>query len=83
MLDMHRPTITEMEAGRRRVSADEMIRLADIYGVSLDWISGKLPARTEKTDKSIAMVARDLDKLSKSDLERVLSFIASVRESKK
>lgn len=83
ILDMHRPTITEIEAGRRRVSADELVRFADLYRVSLDWLTGKLPQCAELSDTRIAMVARDLDKLSAADLDRVLSFIASVQGTKK
>ena len=31
-LDWHRPTVSEIEAGRRRVSAEELTTLAEVYG---------------------------------------------------
>ena len=31
-LDWHRPTVSEIEAGRRRVSAEELTALAKMYG---------------------------------------------------
>jgi transcriptional regulator with XRE-family HTH domain len=31
-----RPAISQMEAGHRKISADELIRLAELFGVSLD-----------------------------------------------
>lgn len=83
LLEMHRPTITELEAGRRRIVAEELVRLADLYGVSLDWLTGKLPEKATLADERVAFAARDLKKLSSSDLDRVLSFIASVQGSRK
>src|SRR5712692_6304557 len=37
-LGMHRPTVTEIEASRRKVSAEELRQFADLYGVSKDWL---------------------------------------------
>ena len=34
MLDMHRPTITEIEKGNRKVSAEEISKFAEIYDVT-------------------------------------------------
>jgi transcriptional regulator with XRE-family HTH domain len=83
LLEMHRPTITEIEAGRRRVTADDLVRFADLFGVSLDWLTGKLPERISIADGRVAVAARNLHKLLPKDLERVLGFIAAVRGSKK
>jgi transcriptional regulator with XRE-family HTH domain len=38
---MHRPTISEIEAGNRRVSADELKTFADIYDVTVGWLLGE------------------------------------------
>lgn len=38
LLGVHRPTISEIEAGRRRVQAQELARFADLYRVSLAWL---------------------------------------------
>ena len=40
-LNISRPTLSEVESGRRRLTANEFIRLADLFNVSLDWLSGK------------------------------------------
>src|SRR4051812_3236203 len=40
MLNLHRPTISEIEAGRRKVNSDELARFADIYEVSVAWLTG-------------------------------------------
>lgn len=80
LLEMHRPTISEIEAGRRRVSADELVRFADLYGVSLDWLTGKVPEIIDVADDRVAIAARELGKLKPEDLERVLGFIAAVQK---
>lgn len=83
LLNMHRPTISEIEAGRRKLTADELVRFADLYGVSLDWLTGKASEKVDLTDSRLALVARDLDKLKQQDLERVLNFIASLQGTRK
>jgi len=83
LLDMHRPTISEIEAGRRRLTAEELVRFSDLYGVGLDWLTGKASDRIDLADIRVAMVARDLNKLKEKDLERVLNFIASVQGERK
>ncbi|HUL51865.1 MAG TPA: helix-turn-helix transcriptional regulator, partial [Opitutaceae bacterium] len=39
-LNLHRPTVSEIEAGRRRVAADELATFARLYKVSLSWLVG-------------------------------------------
>ena len=41
ILDMHRPTISEIEAGNRSVSAEELARFADVYNVGIAWLFGR------------------------------------------
>src|SRR5438309_901387 len=38
VVGLHRPAITEIEAGRRGVSAEELATLADAYGVDANWL---------------------------------------------
>jgi transcriptional regulator with XRE-family HTH domain len=78
-MDLHRPTISEIEAGRRKVSADEIAQFAEIYGVSSDWLLA------EETDEElhhdrVELAARELDKLSDEDLDRVLNLLSSLRK---
>ena len=77
LLDLHRPTISEIEAGRRRVTAEELPRFADIYEVSIDWLSrGGEP---NEGDERIQLAARELLKLRPEDLDRVVELIQSLR----
>lgn len=79
LMEMHRPTITEIEAGRRRVAAQELTRFADIYGVSVAWLAGSAGSDPDLSDPRLALVARELKRLKSEDLERVMQFIASVQ----
>ena len=40
LLGYHRPTVSEIEAGRRRVAAIEVPVFAKTYGVSVGWLLG-------------------------------------------
>ncbi len=75
-LRIHRPSVSEIEAGRRRVSAEELSQLADIYGVSLSWL---MQTTTELADPAVELAARELAKLKKGDLDRVLELLRTLR----
>jgi transcriptional regulator with XRE-family HTH domain len=79
MLGLHRPSVTEMEAGNRRVSADELARLADIYDVSVAWLLGETPETIDPQDPRLELAARELSKLKPDDLERLLKLLAAMR----
>ncbi len=79
MLEMHRPTISEIEAGRRKVSAEEVTRFAEIYEVSMAWLTGT-EAEDEKLDDRVTLAARDLTKLKTEDLDKVLRLLSTMRE---
>ena len=73
----HRPTVSEIEAGRRRVSADELTSLAELYGVSVSWIVEEEEHASSNARATLA--ARELGKLSDEDLDRLLELIRSFR----
>ena len=75
----HRPTVSEIEAGRRRVSAEELAVLADIYGVNIPWILGE--GDEEGISDMAMLAARELNKLKDEDLERLLELIRALKAS--
>ena len=79
MLSLHRPSVTEMEAGNRRVSADELAQLAEIYDVSVAWLLGETPETLEAQDPRLELAARELSKLKPEDLEHLLRLLAAMR----
>lgn len=80
-LDLHRPTVSEMEAGRRKVSAEELSKLADLYGVNVPWIIGE-DDELESTSDRAKLVARELSKLKSEDLDRLLQLIQALKTSR-
>jgi transcriptional regulator with XRE-family HTH domain len=79
MLGLHRPSVSEMELGNRRVSADELARLAQIYDVSVAWLLGEMPETLDVHDPRLELAARELSKLKPDDLERLLKLLAAMR----
>ena len=79
MLGLHRPSVSEIESGNRRVSADELARLAEIYDVSVGWLLGETPDTLDAQDPRLELAARELSKLKPDDLERLLKLLAAVQ----
>jgi len=79
MLGLHRPSVSEIESGNRRVSADELARLAEIYDVSVAWLLGEAPETIDIRDPRLELAARELSKLKPDDLERLLRLLAAMR----
>lgn len=79
LMDMHRPTISEIEAGNRRVSADEIARFADMYDVSTGYLLGDAPDKLAMDDPKLKLAARELAKLSPDALDGLLRALAAVR----
>ncbi len=79
MLSLHRPSISEMEASNRRVSADELASLAEIYDVSVAWLLGEAPEMIDAQDPRLELAARELTKLKPDDLDRLLKLLSAMR----
>lgn len=77
-LNMHRPTISEIEAGRRKVSGEELATFASLYGVSVAWISGE-QENTAPIEDRVQLVAREISKLKSSDIDRLINMLQSVK----
>lgn len=82
MLNWHRPTVSEIEAGRRRVSGEELATLAEIYGVSPAWVLGEKDEESSLADDRVKLAARELSNLRKGDLDRILQLIQALRASR-
>lgn len=81
LLNMHRPSISEIEAGNRRVSAEELSKFADIYDVTVSWLIGDTDEELEINDPRLQLAARELSKLKSDDLERLMRLLASMRNA--
>ena len=79
LLGLQRPSISELEAGRRKVSAEELTQLARIYNVSVSWL---MKEESEILDPAVELAARELAKLRKEDLETVLKALRTFQKAK-
>lgn len=78
MMGLHRPTISEIEAGRRKVTSDELVEFANYYGVSTQWL---LNENQPDENPAVELAARELSKLKKEDLDRFLRILRSMKKN--
>ena len=79
LLGLHRPTISEIEAGRRSVTAQELVQFADAYHVDLDWLAGRDEVEVNQLRDELMLAARKAGDLKPDDLDKVISLLASLR----
>lgn len=79
LMGMHRPSVSEMEAGRRRVTAEELVGFAKLYGVTTEWLGAAHSTVVSVDDSRIELAARELTKLQPKDLERVMQLLTALR----
>ena len=77
-LGIRRAAIHEMESGTRRVGAEELFRLAELYHVSPSWLMERKPGHAQ--DDRAELAAQRLAHLTASQLERLLDAITIVQE---
>jgi transcriptional regulator with XRE-family HTH domain len=82
LMDYHRPTVSQIEAGQRVVRPDEIARFASLYGVQETWIIHGDTGTSAKQDARIEIAARELAKLRKEDLDTILKVIKTMRSSR-
>lgn len=81
VMNMHRPTVSQIEAGQRSVRPDEIAQLAKLYGVRQGWIVSGETSEAGGSDPRIELAARALSKLRKTDLDKILNLLATLRSS--
>lgn len=81
MMQLHRPSVSEIEAGNRRVSAEELARFAHIYDVSMAYLAAETPDTLAVDDPRLQLAARELQKLSPESLDKLLRALAALRST--
>lgn len=80
LVGLHRPSISELEAGRRRVTAAELAKFAEIYDVPLPWLVGETVKAADTRRDQLELAARELAKLKPEDFERLMKLLTSLRQ---
>ncbi|MBB5687832.1 helix-turn-helix domain-containing protein [Sphingobium boeckii] len=81
ILNMHRPSISEIEAGNRRVSAEELARFAEIYGVNISYLTGDASDTLSIDDPRLKLAARELQNLPAESLDALLKALAALKHN--
>lgn len=81
-LKMLRPTISEIEAGNRRVSAEELIQFANLYKVDTSWLLLRDDENDANTTEQFKFAARELGKLNQEDIKKLLDVLKFIPKSK-
>jgi transcriptional regulator with XRE-family HTH domain len=77
LLGLHRPSLSEVEAGKRKVSAEELSTIAEHCGVSPTWLAtGKEDASSDSA--KVKLAARQLAKLNAGDFARVIEIVKAL-----
>lgn len=77
-LNLPRPSISEIESGRRRVAADELVMFAELYSVDMDWLAGRGEENIDIIRDNLQLAARKVAGLKKEDLEKVIDLLTSL-----
>lgn len=80
LMDLHRPSISEIEAARRNVSAEELNKLSDLLGVDLNWLACRDPQSSNDKSDKIQLAARGLSHLKSDDLDKVIDLLTALRK---
>jgi transcriptional regulator with XRE-family HTH domain len=82
ILNIHRPTISEIEAGRRKLSADELGTFAKLYKVKISWLACEDDKNQNALSERVQLAARELEKLSPQDFDKVVNLINAINTNK-
>lgn len=79
LMGWHRPTVSQIEAGQRRVSAEELSTLASHYRVSVTWLTMITDPEDDPVDPQLELAARELQRLKPDDLQRVIRLLNALK----
>lgn len=81
LMNLHRPSISEIEAGRRKVTAEEITKFGELYSVSVSWLACENDDTADESRDRLELAARELSKLKKEDLNKVLDLLSALRKT--
>lgn len=74
-LGLQRPAISEIEAGKRKVSAEEVIQFANLYKVDTSWLLLRETENETYMSEQLKFAARELGKMKQEDIEKLLHVL--------
>lgn len=81
IMHMHRPTISEIEAGRRRISTDELKQFSEMYDVDIDWLlNGETNENIKQVNEKVQLAARHMSKMKPNDFDKLMTLIQTFKQ---
>jgi len=74
-LNLQRPAVSEIESGKRKVSAEEIIQFAKLYKVDKSWLLLEDRDNELKMNEQVLFAARELNKLKPEDRDKIVDII--------
>jgi len=74
-LNLQRPAVSEIESGKRKVSAQEIIQFSELYRVDASWLLLQDESNDSIVPEQVKFAARELSKLKPEDMNKVLDII--------
>lgn len=74
IINIQRPAISEIESGRRKVSAEEIIQFSKLYKVSTSWLL-LIEENDAEMDEQTKIAARELGKMSEVDRKKLMEIL--------
>lgn len=75
ILQLQRPAVSDIESGKRKVSAEEIIQFAKLYRVSTSWLLLKDEELELESSDQFKVAARELSKMSEGDRKKLLDIL--------
>ena len=83
LLNVSRPTISEIEAGRRNVASSEIIQFSELYDVDLTWIlGGEEKSEDDFVQSKMQLAAREISKMSEDDFDKLFKLLKAMKKSR-
>ena len=79
LLKIPRPSVAEIESGKRKVSAEELISMSDIFEVDINWLAGKGESKNDEQRDKIQLAARNISSLKPEDIDKIVSLLESLK----
>lgn len=74
-LKLQRPAISEIEGGKRKVTAEEIIQFAKLYKVDASWLILQEKENETSMHPQLKFAARELGKMKKDDIQKLLHVL--------
>jgi len=83
-LHLDKSTMNKIENGTRKVSTNELEKLADIFNVSTDYLLGRENKEYDLPESQSQTIAKHMgDNVSEDEMEDVLNYIDFIKQKNK